>query len=308
VVTAPATLSGAENSPITFTVTAADPDGDAIATLTASGLPSGAAFSVNASYTSGTFSWTPSFSQAGNYTVTFTASNVLSGSAMTTIGVSDAALPARAFTNSANRVIRLASGKPLWCVAIEPVDGSFSVMDIVLSSVVLLSSGTGSVAQIPASVAKSVLVGDVDRNDIEDITFCFRKEDLRLLFSNVSGRVTVDVDVAGTLVTADDFSARLSVEVIGGGGLAAAVYPNPLNPVGTLTFVKTRSGYATVAVYDLSGRLVRTLLDDRSARAGYRDVSIDGRDARGGPLSSGIYFYRIETDEGTASGRFAVLK
>jgi flagellar hook assembly protein FlgD len=128
------------------------------------------------------------------------------------------------------------------------------------------------------------------------------------LFSNVSGRVTVDVDVAGNVVTGDDFSARLSVEVIGGGGLAAAVYPNPLNPVGTLTFVKTRSGYATVAVYDLRGRLVRTLLDDRSARAGYRDVAIDGRDESGAVLPSGIYFYRVETDEGAATGRFAVVK
>ena len=89
-VTAPATASGAENTLITFTVTAADPDGDAITNLSRRlPLPSGATFTANASNTSGTFSWTPSFTQAGSYNVTFTASNALSGSATTAITVTN---------------------------------------------------------------------------------------------------------------------------------------------------------------------------------------------------------------------------
>src|SRR5687767_7412099 len=89
VVVAPATASGAENTLITFTVTASDPDGDAITNLVAAPLPAGATFTKNAANTSGTFSWTPSFTQAGTYSVTFTASNALSGSASTTITVTN---------------------------------------------------------------------------------------------------------------------------------------------------------------------------------------------------------------------------
>ena len=88
VVTAPATASGAEGTLITFTVSAtADPDGDAIASLTAAPLPAGATFTANASNTSGTFSWMTTLSDAGTYNVTFTASNALSGSATTAITV-----------------------------------------------------------------------------------------------------------------------------------------------------------------------------------------------------------------------------
>jgi len=91
VVTAPATATVAEGSPLTVSVTASDPDGTAITTLAASGtaVTAGAAFAKNAANTSGTLSWTPSFTQAGSYGATFTAANALSGSAATTITVTN---------------------------------------------------------------------------------------------------------------------------------------------------------------------------------------------------------------------------
>ena len=89
VVTAPATVSGPENVLLTVNVTAADPDGQAITSLTASGLPAGATFAPNGSRTAGTLTWTPTFAQSGSYTVTFTASNALSGSAGTQITITN---------------------------------------------------------------------------------------------------------------------------------------------------------------------------------------------------------------------------
>ena len=61
--------SGAENQPLTFTVSATDPDGDTL-TYSASGLPAGASFDP----ATRTFTWTPTFEQEGVYAgVTFTA-------------------------------------------------------------------------------------------------------------------------------------------------------------------------------------------------------------------------------------------
>ncbi len=95
VVTAPATSSGSENALITFAVTASDPDGDAISSLTATGtaITAGASFTADPGNTSGTLSWTPSFTQAGSYSVTFTAQNLLSGSATTAITVTTPNVP-----------------------------------------------------------------------------------------------------------------------------------------------------------------------------------------------------------------------
>lgn len=70
VITVPGPLSSTEGSLLAFTVSAADVDGDPVS-LSAAGLPEGASFTP----ATGAFAWTPSFSQAGQYTLTFTASD-----------------------------------------------------------------------------------------------------------------------------------------------------------------------------------------------------------------------------------------
>src|SRR5688572_16685544 len=75
---------------LTFTVTAGDADANAITSLVASGLPGGATFTTNAAHTSGTFNWTPDLGDAGEYEILFTASNALTGSAVTHISVANA--------------------------------------------------------------------------------------------------------------------------------------------------------------------------------------------------------------------------
>jgi flagellar hook capping protein FlgD len=84
--------------------------------------------------------------------------------------------------------------------------------------------------------------------------------------------------------------------------------PNPLNPTATLKFAASAAGSIRVRLYDIQGRLVRTLLDERQAEPGMRSVRIDGRDDHGASLASGVYFYRIELGEKSVSGRFAICK
>ena len=95
-VTAPALQEITEGAPLTFTVTASDPDGDAITSLSAMALPWGATFTPSGDNKSGTFSWTPATGDAGEYDVQFTAANGLSSTSSTHIRVSGA--PALAIT------------------------------------------------------------------------------------------------------------------------------------------------------------------------------------------------------------------
>ena len=87
---------------LSLQVIASDADGDSILSLTATDLPDGATFTSNAAHTQGTFLWTPSAAQASQFTVTFTATNALTGSAsieITVLAVTAvdpaAAIPAR---------------------------------------------------------------------------------------------------------------------------------------------------------------------------------------------------------------------
>jgi hypothetical protein len=92
-VTAPALLTTTEGSTLSFDVSAVDPDGDAITFLAAANMPSGASFLTADPFTSGTFSWTPDLSQAGQYDVLFIASNALVDSVVTHIAVANLVTP-----------------------------------------------------------------------------------------------------------------------------------------------------------------------------------------------------------------------
>src|SRR6185503_12370284 len=88
---APSSVAGGEGTTIAVTVTASDPDGQPITSLTANltGLPAGhgALFTTAPDNSSGTLTWTPTYTQAGSYNVSFTASNTLSTTTNTAITV-----------------------------------------------------------------------------------------------------------------------------------------------------------------------------------------------------------------------------
>jgi M6 family metalloprotease-like protein len=70
-------------------------------------------------------------------------------------------------------------------------------------------------------------------------------------------------------------------------------FPNPFNPATTIQYsVAEGDGMVSLAVYDVGGRLVRTLVDGRQT-GGSKSVTWNGTNDRGQRVSSGIYFYRM---------------
>lgn len=83
--------------------------------------------------------------------------------------------------------------------------------------------------------------------------------------------------------------------------------PNPFNPSTTisLTLPEGHSGLVRVSIYDLSGRLVRTLLNEERGPGAF-SLFWDGTDSQGGKVASGAYLYRM-TAEGYSRTRKMVL-
>ena len=84
-------------------------------------------------------------------------------------------------------------------------------------------------------------------------------------------------------------------------------YPNPFNPATKIVFRLERDAQATLRVFDVHGRLVRTLVDSYLA-AGQRTVEWDGRDDRGHPLASGTYYMRLQGGGTYVSRAVSLLK
>lgn len=83
--------------------------------------------------------------------------------------------------------------------------------------------------------------------------------------------------------------------------------PNPFNPSTTIRYQIGESGNASIRIYDVSGALVRTLVD-RTHNVGDHEARWDGRDQNGKAVASGVYFYRLETNRFAQTRRMVLLK
>ena len=84
--------------------------------------------------------------------------------------------------------------------------------------------------------------------------------------------------------------------------------PNPFNPITDIHYVLGESARVSLRIYDAAGALVRTLVNEPRS-AGRFSVRWDGADDAGRPLSSGVFFARMETSSGyRASTKLVLVK
>ena len=84
-------------------------------------------------------------------------------------------------------------------------------------------------------------------------------------------------------------------------------FPNPFNPVTTITFSVPERGRAVLDVYNVKGELVQTLIDDVVSE-GEVSVTWDATDRYGRQISSGVYFYRLRGGEIEMSRKMILLR
>lgn len=110
----------------------------------------------------------------------------------------------------------------------------------------------------------------------------------------------------------DRFANPLTTGAGGGTPIPEVAYlsqnvPNPFNPVTTISFGLALRCAVSLGIYDVSGKLVRVLVDGERP-AGHYQEEWDGRDGRGVPVSSGVYFYRLKTPGFDEARKMVLLK
>ena len=83
--------------------------------------------------------------------------------------------------------------------------------------------------------------------------------------------------------------------------------PNPFNPSTVIGYQLPEAGLVRLAVYNLLGQEVRVLVNE-SKDAGSFTATWDGTDELGRRVASGIYLYRIQAGDFSASRRMLLLK
>jgi hypothetical protein len=123
-------------------------------------------------------------------------------------------------------------------------------------------------------------------------------EDLALVIGQI---LDVGGDILGVSGRGRSFQTRRY------GNWLAQNFPNPFNPTTTIPFSMTTAGHVSLVIYDVTGAVVRGLINSNRKPNLYR-VVWDGTNNDGSPVASGIYFYRLKAPGFTASRKMLLLK
>ncbi len=120
-----------------------------------------------------------------------------------------------------------------------------------------------------------------------------------------------------TIQTSDIHNAYMSVQMQVGNVLPQKTilgqnFPNPFNPETWIPYQLKQNTDVTLRIFDVSGRLIRTLDLGHKSTGLYVTISTaaywDGKNDAGETVSSGIYFYTLQTENFSATRRMVILK
>jgi hypothetical protein len=84
-------------------------------------------------------------------------------------------------------------------------------------------------------------------------------------------------------------------------------FPNPFNPITTLSYDLPEDNFVILTVYDMLGRVVVQLVNT-TQEAGFNLVQWDGSDSMGRSVSAGVYLYQIQAGEFVQTKKMVLLK
>jgi hypothetical protein len=147
----------------------------------------------------------------------------------------------------------------------------------------------------------------------DDLTLKFNKQEIIEALRNDNDAFnrgdTLILTLTGELLDGTPFELEdcIIITPVGGGKKAPAAgteptapirfelfqnIPNPFTQLTAISYQLQAPSFTTLKVYDLSGRVVRTLVDEEQ-EAGYYTILWDGRDNRGERVVPGLYFTRM---------------
>ena len=84
-------------------------------------------------------------------------------------------------------------------------------------------------------------------------------------------------------------------------------YPNPFNPSTNITFYLPKQQHVTVAIYDVKGGKIRTLVEGATS-VGRHVIQWDGRNDNGGQVGSGVYYYRLKAGKDILTKKLVIVR
>jgi len=149
---------------------------------------------------------------------------------------------------------------------------------------------------------------DTDGDGVEEMWLRFSVDALNRMLEEVPSGQEVNVSVRGSRIGGGQFVGVARFQVRGlGREVSLRNYPNPFNPTTTIEYVVPTDSRVTLRIYDVSGRLVKTVVDGRLGASVYR-YQWAGRNEAGREIAAGVYISRLEVGSKHISRKLLLLK
>ena len=108
-------------------------------------------------------------------------------------------------------------------------------------------------------------------------------------------------------------NALLVVDEWGHGGVPDVYalkqnFPNPFNPVTQIRYQLPEESVVTIQIYDIMGRVVRSLVSNEKELTGYHQVTWNGTNNHGDGVSAGMYLYVIQAGKFRDTRKMVLMK
>ena len=182
--------------------------------------------------------------------------------------------------------------------------GSINIVDEHLSGLRGVDLVAHAKSDLTAYVDNKILKGYVEGDAIEVRLFSRSRNAELAVVGNLDINVYGKPLSVGNAVVLNQLATPTSFEL-------TQNYPNPFNPSTTIKYNVEQNGLVNLNVYDIMGRLVKTLVNDQYRVAGNTSgysVLWNGLDNNGQQVSAGLYIYRLQSGSLSTTNKMILLK
>jgi hypothetical protein len=294
----PSPIAATVGSPVSFTLTATDPDGDDVE-VNVAGLPAGASLSPSLPATGPSgietdFSWTPTAAQLGATIVLFNVTDATQNQVQCSmrIEVREEEEP----TGECDDMLTL----PSWDGVIHS-NGNGTGHLVLRAPQGLTRANFYNTHNLMTDLSAEGFVADGTNNWIWDGDAGDEPTEVTVQLETIdktSGQIRFWVRMYDTCPRWVDLDpdTDLGTNELPESFSISQNYPNPFNPTTTIVYSLPNASHVSLSVYDVLGREVARLVDGEM-NAGVHTVEWHGTFSDGSPASSGTYLYRIQVGD-----------
>jgi len=157
-----------------------------------------------------------------------------------------------------------------------------------------------------SSDGETIYIADADGNPMISYAFGSQTDDVSY-GPNPDGSETWEYFSIPTPGAPNIESLQLQNEIISESFTVFTAYPNPFNPVTTISYNIPSDGFVDVTVFDMMGRIVKNLVRSKQSY-GYKSIKWNATNNQNQPVPTGIYIYKIEFGKFVANRKMILLK